>query len=155
MPKLISFFSNRLNFFLKDIASACKHSLSYILRHYWLYHTLFELVFPDIFYIILSSQIFLCLPVWQMNVSLMFLGNTSPYVFQDCLWTAPWPSEWLKGVRCRGYFLLRAHPVRGLLPEEGIRWELGCVKPLQWFMLVQDSWSKGLESPSRAHKLHL
>lgn len=39
--------------------------------------------------------------------------------------------------------------------KEGIRWEVRCVKPVQWFMLVQNSWSKGLESPSRTHTLHL
>lgn len=65
------FFSNRLNCLLKDIASAHKHFLSYILGHDWLHHTPFELIFPEIFYIILSSQIFLCLPVWQMNVYLI------------------------------------------------------------------------------------
>jgi len=43
------------------------------------------------------------------------------------------------GVKCRGYVLHRAHTVRGLSPEEGIRWELGCVKPAQWFMPVQNS----------------
>lgn len=137
---LFWFFFSCLNCLLKDTAPAYEHSLlswTWFATPYtfWIdfsWYILRNSVLTNIF--VFASMADECLPPVSWT-------HTSPYTFQDCLWTTHWPFEWLQRVRCHGYVLLRAHPVRGLSPEEGIRWELGCVKPVQWFMLVQNSWS--------------
>lgn len=67
---LPAFFSSCLSCLIKDIASAYKHFLSYILRCYWLQHTPSELIFPEIFYAILSFPILLVLPIGRINIYL-------------------------------------------------------------------------------------
>lgn len=102
------------------------------LQAFPLLHSWRFLATPHIFWVNLSwnilhnsvlPNIFVFASVADECLAYVSWKHTSHYIFQDCLWTIHWPSEWLQGVRCHGYVLFRAHSVRGLPTEEAIRRE--------------------------------